>query len=286
VRNLGLKDDAHSGSWHRQLSLLANESVDKIREKGLTLKSGDFAENITTEGLELHTLPVGARLKAADGVLLEITQIGKQCHHHCEIYKQVGDCVMPREGVFVRIHRGGKIKEGDDIHREDYITAGIIIASDKGSRGEREDGCGAVITEALKTIGGEVLDYTIQSDDKDGLIATLNDWCENNYLDLILISGGTGFSPRDNTPEAIKAVIEKEVPGIPEAMRAASLAITPHAMLSRSVAGIKGKTLIIALPGSPKAVKENLEAVLAALPHGISIMRGVAKECAANQKNK
>jgi len=161
------------------------------------------------------------------------------------------------------------------------IKAGVIIASDKGSRGERVDGCGVVIEECLKTINTEVVEYVIQSDDKQGLIDTMNDWCANKNLDLIFISGGTGFSPRDNTPEAIKAVIEKEVPGIPEAMRAASMKVTPFGMLSRANAGIKGSTLIIALPGSPKAVKENLEAVLPALPHGVMIMRGTATECAS-----
>lgn len=112
----GIQGDAHATKgWHRQISLLDNSSIDKMRAKGLTLSPGDFAENLTTEGLELMTLPVGTRLKTGRGVELEITQIGKECHHHCQIYRQVGMCVMPLEGVFARIIRGGKVKAGDTI---------------------------------------------------------------------------------------------------------------------------------------------------------------------------
>ncbi|MEL7561813.1 MOSC domain-containing protein [Dehalogenimonas sp. 4OHTPN] len=112
----GIQGDAHATKgWHRQISLLDNSSIDKMRAKGLALSPGDFAENLTTEGLELMTLPVGTRLKTGRGVELEITQIGKECHHHCQIYRQVGMCVMPLEGVFARIVRGGEVKAGDTI---------------------------------------------------------------------------------------------------------------------------------------------------------------------------
>lgn len=112
----GLKGDAHAAQGsHRQLSLLDNSSIDKMRAKGLTLTPGDFAENITTEGIELMTLPIGTRLTTSRGVRLEITQIGKECHHHCQIYRQVGMCVMPLEGVFARIILGGDVAAGDTI---------------------------------------------------------------------------------------------------------------------------------------------------------------------------
>ena len=110
----GIVGDAHAGSWHRQVSLLANESVDKMREKGLTLEAGDFAENILTEGVALRTLPVGTRLRVGETVL-EITQIGKECHSDCEIKKQVGVCVMPAEGVFAIVREEGAVKAGDNI---------------------------------------------------------------------------------------------------------------------------------------------------------------------------
>ena len=110
----GIVGDAHAGNWHRQISLLANESVDKMRERGLTLEAGDFAENILTEGVALRTLPVGTRLRVGE-TELEITQIGKECHSDCEIKKKVGVCVMPAEGVFAVVKREGTVKAGDEI---------------------------------------------------------------------------------------------------------------------------------------------------------------------------
>ena len=107
-RDHGIVGDAHAGKWHRQVSLLATEDIDSMRSKGIELDYGDFAENITTEGIELHRLPIGTRLHIGE-VILEITQIGKKCHHGCVIYKAVGDCVMPRRGIFARVVRGGEI---------------------------------------------------------------------------------------------------------------------------------------------------------------------------------
>lgn len=111
----GLEGDGHAGAWHRQISLLAQESVDKMRVKGLDVGPGSFAENLLTEGLDLVGLPIGSRLRVGKAVLLEITQIGKECHDRCAIYHQVGDCVMPREGVFAKVLEGGEVKAGDEI---------------------------------------------------------------------------------------------------------------------------------------------------------------------------
>ena len=111
----GLVGDAHGGDWHRQVSLLAIESIDKMREAGLDVGPGDFAENLTTQGVNLYTLPVGTRLRVGDSVLLEMTQIGKECHDRCAIYHQAGDCVMPREGVFATVVNGGPVKTGDNL---------------------------------------------------------------------------------------------------------------------------------------------------------------------------
>jgi MOSC domain-containing protein YiiM len=116
IENRGLENDAHAGDWHRQVSLLAIESIAKIREKGLDVYPGDFAENITTEGIKLWELPVGTRLKLGEDALVEVTQIGKECHDRCAIYKQVGDCVMPREGIFVKALKGGTIGPEDGIN--------------------------------------------------------------------------------------------------------------------------------------------------------------------------
>jgi MOSC domain-containing protein YiiM len=111
----GIDTDAHAGNWHRQVSLLGIESIRKIRAKGIEVEPGDFAENITTEGICLHTLPIGTRLRLGEDVLVEVTQIGKTCHHGCAIFQQVGDCVMPKEGIFVRVLEAGVVKPGDRI---------------------------------------------------------------------------------------------------------------------------------------------------------------------------
>lgn len=115
IEGYGLEGDAHGGNWHRQVSLLGEESIAKMRVKGLKINYGDFAENITTEGLVLYELPVGTKLKIGKEAVLEVTQIGKECHHGCEIFKKIGTCIMPREGIFARVIKGGPVKAGDRI---------------------------------------------------------------------------------------------------------------------------------------------------------------------------
>ncbi|MBE0712364.1 MAG: MogA/MoaB family molybdenum cofactor biosynthesis protein [Candidatus Aminicenantes bacterium] len=159
------------------------------------------------------------------------------------------------------------------------MKVGILTVSDKGARGEREDRSGPAIREMMEAAGGEIVRNRIVADEQDEIRATLIDWSDEG-LDLILTTGGTGFSPRDWTPEATKAVIDRETPGIAEAMRRAGMEKTPMAMLSRAAAGIRKRTLIVNLPGSEKAVRESLEAVLPALPHGVDILKGAASECA------
>ena len=151
-------------------------------------------------------------------------------------------------------------------------TAAIITISDKGSRGERTDKSGPLLADLIEGEGFEVVDSSIIPDEKDLISAELIKYADEAGVSLILTTGGTGLSQRDVTPEATKAVIEREVPGIPEAMRAESMKITPMACLSRSVCGTRGRTLIINLPGSPKAVEENLRPVLPALRHAVEIL--------------
>lgn len=279
VENHGLEGDAHVGPWHRQVSLLALESIRKMQDKGLDVGPGDFAENLTTEGIELPVLPIGTRLRIGERIRAEVTQIGKVCHDRCAIYYQAGDCVMPREGIFIRILEGGEVQVGDAIEVIPPIRVGILTCSDRGSKGEREDRSGAMLKELVREIGAEVLSYVVVPDEKEVIIEKLIDMVDYQRLDLVLTTGGTGFSPRDITPEATMNVIQKSVPGIAEFMRMESMKITPRAMLSRGVAGIRRRSLIINLPGSPKAARECFEAVMPALPHGLEILRGDTQEC-------
>ena len=158
--------------------------------------------------------------------------------------------------------------------------AAIITASDSGYRGEREDLSGPAIKEILEREGYEVISMDILPDDQVMLAGKLQEIADSEKAELILTTGGTGFSERDVTPEATEEVIERKVPGIPEAIRTYSMTITKRAMLSRATAGIRGKTLIVNLPGSPKAVRESLEYIIDALAHGLEILSGEARDCA------
>jgi molybdenum cofactor synthesis domain-containing protein len=158
--------------------------------------------------------------------------------------------------------------------------AAVITASDNGFKGEREDLSGKVIREILEANGYRLESYAILPDEQELLEKEMKRICDENTADLILTTGGTGFSPRDRTPEATMAAAERLVPGIPEAMRMQSMNITKRTMLSRAVAAIRGKTLIVNLPGSPRAVRENLSFIIGELSHGLDILTGRECECA------
>lgn len=161
----------------------------------------------------------------------------------------------------------------------------ILTASDKGARGERQDESGLVIKEMVEAAGGKVAIYEVVPDEFTLLREKLMAYADELQLHLVLTTGGTGLSPRDNTPDATLAVIEKQVPGMAEAMRAFGLQKTPHAMLSRAVCGIRNGTLIVNLPGSPRAVRENLGVVLPAIPHALDVLCGQSGECANLRNN-
>lgn len=278
VENYGIEGDAHAGDWHRQVSLLDQSSVDKMIEQGATgLTPGIFAENLTTEGISLSTLPLGTRLKIGDA-LLEVTQIGKICHQHCQIYQQVGMCIMPLEGVFTKVLKGGTIQKGDEIQVIPVIRVAVVTISDKGFAGTRQDKSGPALVQAL-TNAASVVQQDIVPDEKEQIAELLAQIGDSGKVDIIFTTGGTGVAPRDVTPEATLSVIDRVVPGISEAMRAASLQITPRAMLSRATAGIRKGTLIINLPGSPKAALECLEVFLPVMQHAVETLRGETYEC-------
>ena len=155
----------------------------------------------------------------------------------------------------------------------------VVTMSDKGARGEREDSSGKLLQDLLQVEGYTLKAYTIVPDDQEIIITTLLDLIDNRKIDLIVTTGGTGVSPTDVTPEAMQGVIEKDIPGMAEAMRAASLLKTPHAVLSRARAGIRGKSLVINLPGSKKAARENIDVLLPALPHALDKIQGGTSDC-------
>ncbi len=282
VPNHGIDGDAHAGDWHRQVSLLSYDKIRRFNEAGGDVGNGDFGENIIIDKIDLAALPVGTKLRIGDA-LLEVTQIGKECHQHCQIFHRVGDCIMPREGIFARVLEEGVIAAGavvEVLPLERYRVA-IITASDKGSRGERVDESGPALEKMLTGAGYRVVRREIVPDDHLLLAETMRNLCDNGEADLVLTTGGTGFSPRDCTPEATLDIAERLAPGLAEAMRLRSLEKTDRAMLSRGVAVIRGGTLIINLPGSPRGATENLAVVLPVLGHGLDILTGRGGECAA-----
>ena len=230
----GIETDAHGGNWHRQVSLLSAEKIENFRKK-IWVDYGAFGENLVVEGYDFRNLPVTSRFAIGD-VVLEMTQIGKECHNDCVIKQKTGECIMPREG--------------------------------------------ALIVEMLTAAGYQVEETMILPDEAKALKAQLIRLADGRQVNLILTTGGTGFAPRDITPEATYAVADRNAPGIAEAMRYHSLSITPRGMLSRAASVLRGKTLIVNLPGSPKAVKENLEYILPSLEHGVRIAAGLDGECA------
>ena len=196
----------------------------------------------------------------------------------------MGDCILPREGVFSKVLKGGEIKAGDEItmlplEKDRPFTAAVITLSDKGAAGEREDKSGPLIQEMLMKEGYDVIETLLLPDGEQPLKHQLMRQADQRQVNVIFTTGGTGFAERDVTPEATQAVCDRMAMGIADAIRQYSLSITGRAMLSRAVSGIRKKTLLVNLPGSPKAVKESLEYVLPHLGHGLGILRGTDGEC-------
>lgn len=284
IENFGIENDAHAGKWHRQVSLLSYEKIQAFREKGANVDFGAFGENIIIDEYDFRTMPVGTRFKIGEAIL-ELSQIGKECHSHCAIFHSVGDCIMPREGVFTEVIVGGEIKIGDEVEVIEVdsnrpLTAAVVTVSDKGSAGLRIDGSGPIIREGLIANNFVVKEEIIIPDEQKIIEQQLIRLADQRQVNLIITTGGTGFAMRDVTPEATNAVCHRMANGISEAIRAYSMKYTQRAMFSRAVSGLRNRTLIINLPGSPKAVKESLEFLLPNLEHGLAILKGTAAECA------
>ncbi|MCI8477031.1 MAG: MOSC domain-containing protein [Oscillospiraceae bacterium] len=276
----GIQGDAHAGKWHRQVSLLSQDKIEAFRARGAQVEDGAFGENLVVKGIDFAVLPVGTRFQCGE-VLLEMTQIGKECHQGCAIFQKMGECIMPTQGVFARVLQGGIIAVGDTLEVLPFhLRAAVVTASDSGFAGQREDLSTPAAVALLEKAGYLITHTVVLPDSRTKLADELKRLCDELRADLIVTTGGTGFSPRDCTPEATMDVVERPTPGIAEAMRMSSMKITPRAMLSRATAGIRRGTLIVNLPGSPKAVKECLSEILPSLGHGLEILKGMTGNCA------
>ncbi len=277
----GVAGDAHAGTWHRQVTVLSQERLEAFSARtGRPVGAGDFAENLTIRGLDLRCVAPLDRLGIGE-VELEVTQIGKKCHGAgCVIYREVGECLMPGEGIFCRVARGGAVRPGDAVeYRPRPLRFRIVTLSDRAFAGEYEDRSGPQVRRSVEEffsgtrwhveIEGVVLPDDAQKLDEEARAA-----CDGG-ADVLITTGGTGVGPRDIAPETLAALCEKTIPGIMEHVRLKFGADKPTALLSRSVAGVRGRTQIYALPGSVRAVKEYMGEILKNIEHLLFMLHGI-----------
>jgi molybdenum cofactor synthesis domain-containing protein len=261
--------------------MLGVESLRK-QEKELNhkIEFGEFAENITSEGFLLyHAHPLDRFISGS--TILEVTQIGKKCHgKKCGIFRETGNCVMPKEGIFCRVMDGGELKVGDSM---DYIPKTfrlkVITLSDRAYAGVYQDRSGkTIIEEAEKWFSLKQLDFKLDReilpDDKEALSEELLKIFKEDY-DIVITTGSTGLGTRDIAPEIVKQHLDREIPGIMELIRVKYGMVNSNALLSRSVAGLHGRTIIYTLPGSTKAIKEYMEEILKSLWHIILMVHDI-----------
>ena len=281
INDQGVAGDAHSGHWHRQLSVLAAEMIEAFSaQTGRKIAPGEFAENITSRGLALEEVSLLDRFQIGD-VLLEVTQIGKTCHGDtCAIFREVGQCVMPKQGIFCRVLSGGRVLPGDPmIHLARPLRVNVFTLSDRASRGEYEDKSGPRVMELAEQFFRKKrwhleLDGKVLPDDpgrlRNELLAA-----RASGVDIVITTGGTGVGPRDTTPEVVMSLADKLIPGIMEHVRTEYGREKPNALLSRSVAALAGRTLIYALPGSVRAVEEYMAEILKTIEHLVAMLHGL-----------
>ncbi|MDZ7741588.1 MAG: molybdenum cofactor synthesis domain-containing protein [Bacteroidota bacterium] len=277
----GVEGDAHSGSWHRQVSMLGKESIEKFEQQaGRKIQHGEFAENVTTDGILLYETNPFDRFYN-DDVELEVTQIGKKCHgDNCAIFREVGNCVMPKEGIFARVLKSGALKAGDELfYKPKIFEVKIITLSDRASKGEYDDRSGPrireLVQEYFESIKWKVeIENVVIPDSRDQLSSILVNEKES-CTDVVITTGGTGIGSRDFTPEVVRGFLHKEIPGIMDMIRMKYGLEKPNALLSRSVAGVMGKSLVYALPGSVKAVNEYMTEINKSLQHVIFMLHGL-----------
>jgi len=277
----GIACDAHAGPWHRQVSVLAQEDIDRFsKEMGREISPGEFAENITIAGINLDQAAILDRFHI-DEIELEVTQIGKECHGNtCAIYQEVGKCVMPKKGLFCRVVNAGKIKAGDSAEYLPKVLRFLIITlSDRAFEGQYSDRSGPRAKQILEDYFADKrwhcqFNSVLLDDDTDKLRKKLTKAIKDE-IDVIFTLGSTGIGPRDIAPENVTSVCDKIIPGVMENIRIKYGKQKPSALLSRSIAGTAGKTQIYALPGSVKAVEEYLSEILKTLEHAVYMINGL-----------
>ena len=281
LKQSGIVNDAHSGNWHRQVSMLGIESLEKFSmEAGRNFSFGEFAENLTTRGMEIFHAGVFDRF--IKGTLdMEVTQIGKKCHGvGCSIYQEVGHCIMPMEGIFLRVISGGNLKPGDTLtYMPKTFRIKVITISDRASKGIYEDKSGPKIAELsgmfFKNANRLFETSLALIPDDPNKIATELTRAIDEKFDVVFTTGGTGIGPRDYTVDVVKPMLKKEIPGIMELIRVKYGKGKPNALLSRSVAGIIEKSLVYTLPGSTKAVSEYTEEIFKTMNHAMLMLHGI-----------
>jgi molybdenum cofactor synthesis domain-containing protein len=277
----GLQDDAHAGVWHRQVSMIARQSLDDFYHKtGRKVQPGEFAENLTVKGLDLTGVQLLDRFVNQD-LDLEVTQRGKKCHgDDCAIFREVGKCAMPEEGIFTRVVKGGKLKPGDALEYKPKIYKALVLTlSDRAAAGIYPDKSGEKIEKQLNDFWGahfhhHSVERQVLPDEQDQLHHAMQKARSEGY-DVVVTTGGTGIGSRDIAPETARLLMDREIPGVMEMVRMKYGAGNPRALLSRSVAGVMGQTLVYTLPGSSKAVDEYLEVILPTLRHSIFMLHGL-----------
>jgi molybdopterin adenylyltransferase len=281
LTHYGVGGDAHAGNWNRQVSLLGTESIGKFEhESGRKVAPGEFAENITTAGMELWSAHPLDRFTSGE-IELEVTQIGKECHGTgCAIFREVGSCVMPKEGIFCRVLSPGILEAGMVMaYHPKIFRIMVITLSDRASAGEYEDRSGPRIKELLEVYFTDlnfqfsIFNFLIPDDPHK--LEDLLHKAKEELVDLVFTTGGTGIGPRDFTPDVVKPLLDKEIPGIMEMIRMKYGAEKPAALASRSVAGVMGKSLVFTLPGSVKAVNEYMDEISRSLVHLVYMLHGL-----------
>ncbi|KPJ67520.1 MAG: molybdenum cofactor synthesis protein [Coxiella sp. DG_40] len=281
INNQGIVGDAHSGAWHRQVSLLDQNNIDNfIKKTNELIKAGEFAENLTVSGINLDKTAILDRFLIGD-IELELTQIGKLCHDNkCAVYRKVGNCVMPKKGIFCRVIHGGKIQTGDSIkYLPRTLKFLIITLSDRAFSKTYEDKSGPSAKQILEKFLTNKrwhwqIDTDLLPDDSQKLTKCLQNALKNE-TDIIFTLGGTGIGSRDIAPDIVNGICDKMIPGIMENIRMKYGIKNPNAFLSRGVAGIINKTQIYTLPGNVRAVEEYMQEILKTFEHIIFMLHGI-----------